>query len=111
MIPAGSGITTVAAASHGLRVRRFCADPIDDSGRENRRCMHGYGSDRLGKLAVRDDKLQGSGFAFGRVFSGAEELALGALCNGLVFELGSVARRVAIVILDRSAAGDNETAL
>src|SRR5437879_4805735 len=111
MIPAGSGITTVAAPSHGLRLRRLCADPVHDSGGENRRRMHGCGSDGLRELAVRDHKLQGTRFAFGWVFSSAEELALSALRNGLIFELGSVARRVAIVILDRSAAGDNEAAL
>src|SRR6185369_3855659 len=111
MMPAGLGITTVSASSHSLRLCRLCANPVHDSGGENRRCLHGCGSDRLRKLAVRDHKLQGSRFAFGRVFSGAEKLAFSALHNGLIFELGSVARWVAIVILDRNAAGDNEAAL
>src|SRR6185437_16638543 len=111
MMPAWSGITTIAAPSHCLRRRRLCADPVYDSGGQNCRRVHGCRSDRLGKLAVRDYKLEGSRLAFRRVLSGAEELALGAIRNGLIFELGSVARRVAVVILDRTAAGDNEAAL
>ena len=110
-MPAWLGITTIAAPFYGLRFRRFRANPVDHAGGEDCRCVHGCRANRLRELAIRDRKLKRSRFAFRRVLTGAEEFTLGALRNGLVFELGSVARRVTIVILDRTAAGDNDAAL
>src|SRR5271169_4611406 len=105
-MPAWLGITTIAAPFYRLRLRRLRANPVDDAGGENCGSVHSCRAHRLRKLAIRDRKLKGSRFAFRGVFSGAEEFTLGALRNGLVFELGSVAWRVNVVILDRTAAGD-----
>ena len=105
------GITTIAAPFYRLRLRRLRPNPVDYAGGENRGSVHGCRANRLGKLAIRDRKLKRSRFAFRRVLFGTEEFTLGALGDGLVFELGSVARRVTVVVLDRAAARDNEAAL
>src|SRR6266566_1892855 len=100
-MPAWLGITTIATPFYRLRLRRLRANPVDDAGGENCGSVHGCRANRLREFAIRDRKLKGSRFAFRRVLSGAEEFTLGPLRNGLVFELGRVARRVTVVVLDR----------